>query len=438
MLSARAVSGRFRTLRAWADVALIAVLFGIPWIRIGGEPLVQLDIPAREFHVLGLVIAPQELYFLWLILAALALALFFFTALLGRVWCGWACPQTVFTDVFAVVARFLQGWKGPRPPERVAAWRILLTHLVWMGLSLVIGFHLVAYFASPYQLLERLQSGGPYGAAFGFLVVMAVLSYLDFVVVKQTFCRYLCPYARFQGVLFDRDTLVISYDRARGEPRGKRGTVAGDCVDCGLCVQVCPTEIDIRDGLQLECITCTQCIDACNGVMARTGREPELIGYRALSALEGTRPARVLRPRVVVYGGMLVAAGVAFAALLMVRVPMDFTVMHNRQALFGRAADGRYGNAFTLRLENRDRVEHAYRIRVEATGTDFALIAGQNPIPVGPTDAVEARVFVMAPLGWEPDGTRKELRFVLEPVEGGDRPLVRPTHFLTPEIRDAG
>ena len=438
MLSARAVSGRFRTLRGWADVALIAFLFGIPWIRISGEPLVLLDVPARKFHVLGLVIAPQELYFLWLILAALALSLFFFTALVGRVWCGWACPQTVFTDVFAVVARRIQGWKGPRPPTQVAAWRLGLTHLVWLGLSLVIGFHLVAYFVSPHELMARFQQGGPYGTAFGFLGVMGAVAYLDFVVIKQDFCRSLCPYARFQGVLFDQDTLVISYDSARGEPRGKRGRVEGDCVDCGLCVEVCPTRIDIREGLQFECITCTQCIDVCDGVMARTGRAPGLIGYRSLSAAGGGGPARLLRPRVVGYGALLALVAVVFTGLVAVRVPMDFTITHNRQALFGRAADGRYGNAFTLRLENRDRIGHRYRIRVEGDDTSFSLIAGQNPIPVGANDAVEARVFVVAPAGWVPQRDREALRFVLEPVDGGDRPLVQSTHFLTPEVRDAG
>ncbi|MEN8159083.1 MAG: cytochrome c oxidase accessory protein CcoG, partial [Myxococcota bacterium] len=284
MIQARAVQGGYRRLRWWADAALIAVLLGVPWVRIGGEPLVWLDIPARKFHVFGLVIVPQELYFLWLLLAGLALALFLGSALLGRLWCGWACPQTVFTDVFAAAARFIQGWRTSRPPARVALWRRLLTHVVWMAASLVVGFHVVGYFVPPYTLLERLAAG-PSGTAFGFLAVTSLLAYLDFAFVRQTFCKALCPYARFQGVLLDRDSLVIGYDVWRGEPRGKVGSTDGDCVDCRLCVQVCPTGIDIRNGLQLECIACTQCIDACDGVMARLGRPRGLIDYRSWVSL---------------------------------------------------------------------------------------------------------------------------------------------------------
>ncbi|MDX1650051.1 MAG: cytochrome c oxidase accessory protein CcoG [Myxococcota bacterium] len=438
MIQARPVQGAWRRLRWAADAVLIAILLGIPWVRIGGEPLVWLDVPGRKFHVFGLVIFPQELYFLWLILAGLALALFFFTALAGRLWCGWACPQTVFTDVFAAVARFVQGWKGTRPPRRLAPWRRAATHVIWLGLSAVVAFHLVGYFVPPPELLARLRAGELAGAAGGFLVVMTALTYLDFGLVRQTFCKYLCPYARFQGVLFDRDTLVVGYDVQRGEPRGKKGVTRGDCVDCGLCVQVCPTGIDIRDGLQLECIACTQCIDACNGVMAKTGRPPDLIGYRSLAGLEGARRARLLRPRVALYGALMVAVGVAFVGLLSARNPMDLTVAHNREALFGRAADGRLGNAFTLRLENRERVDRAFRLRVEGTGREgdgddaFDLVAGMNPIQVAAISTVEARVFVMAPSDYEAEGGRAPLRFVAERVDDPTRHVVRRTQFLVP------
>jgi cytochrome c oxidase accessory protein FixG len=426
MLQARPVRGSFRRLRWWADALLIAVLFAVPWIRVGGEPLVLLDVPGRKFHVLGLVIFPQELYFLWLILAGLALALFFFTALFGRVWCGWACPQTVFTDVFAALARRIQGWRGSTPPARLPAWRVAATHAAWLAASWVIGFHLVGYFRSPYQLISEAAAGHIYPTIFAFHMAAAALAYLDFVFLKQHFCKYLCPYARFQGVLFDRDTLVIGYDEARGEPRGKRGSVSGDCVDCGLCVAVCPTGIDIRRGLQLECIACTQCIDACNGVMERIGRARDLIGYRALA---GARPSRVLRPRVVAYGALLLASVLAFAALLGRRQPMDLFVERNRDSLYSTMADGRLGNSFILHIQNRDRVEHRFRIRIAESG--FDLVAGVNPIPVPATSSVETRVFVLA--GAEsrlPAST--PLRFVLETESDGRRPIVRETHFLAP------
>jgi len=445
VLAARPVRGRFRRLRWIADAILIAILFAVPWVRIGGEPLILLDVPRRNFHVFGLVIFPQELFFLWLIVAGLALSLFFFTALAGRLWCGWACPQTVFTDVYAAVARRLQGWSRAGPPARVARWRRIATHVAWVGLSTVVGFHLVGYFRSPYEMLGAFASGDWTGASVGFWLAGTGLAYFDFGLVRQTFCKYLCPYARFQSVLLDRDSLVVGYDLGRGEPRGKRGTAgAGDCVDCGLCVAVCPTGIDIRKGLQLECIACTQCIDACNGVMARLGRAPDLIGYRSLASVEG-RATRLLRPRVAVYGGLLLAVGGAFAGALAQRLPLDLEVERNRSALYQTAADGRIGNAYTLHLQNRDRRDHEYRIRLDAPPS-FDLVAGVNPLALRATESAEARVFVLAQPGAlaEPrDGTA--IRFVVEEL-GADgtpkRSLARPSTFVSPsrkgEIEEHG
>jgi cytochrome c oxidase accessory protein FixG len=435
VLNARPVDGRFRRARHAANAALIAILFGIPWVRIAGEPLVLIDIPARKFHVFGLVIFPQELYFLWLIVAALALALFFFTALGGRLWCGWACPQTVFTDLFAQLARRIEGWRGSRRPARIAVWRRIALHACWGALSVAIAFHVVGYFVPPHALMARIAARQLGGAGFAFLAVVGALAYVDFAFVRQTFCKYLCPYARFQGVLFDRDTLVIGYDAKRGEPRGKRGSASGDCVDCSLCVQVCPSDIDIRNGLQLECIACTQCIDACDGVMERIGRPRGLIAYRALAALEGLRTPRWLRPRVVVYGALLSALIVAFVAALERRVPMDLVVEHNRDALYTRAADGRVGNSFTLHIENRARAAERFRLRLESEPAGYELIAGLNPIPVGATGVANARVFVMAPSG---SAREAELRFVLESALRPGEHVVRETHFIAPKGGFAG
>ncbi len=440
MLNARPVQGFFRRFRWAADGILIAILVLVPWARIDGEPLVLLDVPGRKFHVFGLVIFPQELYFLWLIVAALALALFFFTALAGRLWCGWACPQTVLTDVYAAVARRLQGWSRSGPPARVATWRKLATHGLWILLSLILGFHLVGYFVSPYDLLPALRSGTLTPTETGFLIVASALAYLDFVVVRQTFCKFLCPYARFQSVLFDRDTLVVGYDRLRGEPRTRRlqrgGGVAagGDCVDCGLCVAVCPSAIDIRDGLQLECIACTQCIDACNGVMARLGRPRNLIGYRSLVGLERIRPVRLLRPRVAIYAALLCAVTLSFVSLLAERVPLAIEVSHNPSALSGASADGRFANAFTLHIQNRDRVPRVLRLRIEAPA-GFELLAGVNPVTVPPLATVEARVFVLADheaLEEELEHRSGRFRFVVEEISDPRRSASAPATFLAP------
>ena len=441
MWSARPVEGFFRRLRWAADGVLIAILLAVPWIQIGGEPLVRFDVPARKFHVFGLVIFPQELYFLWLIVMGLALSLFFFTALVGRIWCGWACPQTVITDVYDGVARFIQGWSRGAPPKRVAGWRKLATHAVWLLFAAALGFHLVGYFVSPRQLLGDAIAGALTPTVTGFLVVSTALAYLDFAVVRQTFCKYLCPYARFQGVLFDSDTLVIGYDGQRGEPRGKLGSTTGDCVDCGLCVAVCPTGIDIRQGLQLECIACTQCIDACNGVMEKVGRPANLIGYRSLVSLERRRPLRILRPRVVVYGALLALVGAGFAWALGAREPLDLQVAHNASVLFGATADGRPSNAFVLHIQNRDREDHDFRIRLDAS-EDFALVAGQNPVRVEALTSLEARVFVVAETSdgeeGDDDARPTALRFVIERTNEPSQSVAREASFVfAPKITGA-
>jgi cytochrome c oxidase accessory protein FixG len=425
---ARPVEGFFRRLRWAADGVLVAILLIVPWIEIGGEPLVRLDVPARKFHVFGLVLFPQELFFLWLIVMGLALALFFFTALVGRVWCGWACPQTVLTDLYDAVARLVQGWTRGAPPKHVAGWRVLATHALWLLLAAVLGFHLVAYFASPAQLLRDASSGTLTPTVAGFLLASTALAYLDLAVVRQTFCKYLCPYARFQGVLFDSDTLVIGYDARRGEPRGKLGSTTGDCVDCGLCVAVCPTGIDIRKGLQLECIACTHCIDACNEVMEKVDRPANLIGYRSLVSLEGRRRARILRPRVLIYGALLALVGAGFGWAVGAREPLDLQVAHNASVLFGATPDGRASNAFVLHIQNRDREDHDFRIRLEAP-PGFDLVAGQNPLRVEALGSLEARVFVLAAAGIDA-APENALRFVLERVDQPARAVARPAHFL--------
>jgi cytochrome c oxidase accessory protein FixG len=332
----------------------------------------------------------------------------------------------VFSDLFAGIARRIQGFRGTRAPARVAKWRIAATHAVFAALGLVIGFHLVAYFCSPRDLLGDLLHGEASRVQVGFLAFGAVVSYLDFAIVRQTFCKYLCPYARFQGVLFDSDTLVIGYDAARGEPRGKRGTAAGDCVDCGLCVAVCPTQIDIRNGLQLECIACTQCIDACNGVMAKLGRKPELIGYRSLVSLEGRGRARILRPRVVVYAALLVAVGAAFATTLARRMPFELTVAHNPSSLYETLADGRTGNSYTLHIENRGLAKQAFRLALEAP-EGFELLGSAGTVDIEAASIRELRVFVAAPSTGRPT---QPIAFSLEDSERPERRVRRTAMFV--------
>ncbi|MFI5315601.1 MAG: cytochrome c oxidase accessory protein CcoG [Myxococcota bacterium] len=428
MLDARPVRGFFRSLRTRVDAVLIAILFVVPWLELGGEPLLRLDVPQRRFHVLGLVIFPGELVFLWLIVMGLALALFFFTALAGRLWCGWACPQTIFSDLFAGVARRIHGWRGTRSPASASRARAVATHFAWAAISLVIGFHLVSYFCSPRELAGELLHAEVSATRLGFLTAASALAYLDFGLVRQTFCKYLCPYARFQGVLFDAETLVVAYDAARGEPRGKRGKAAGDCVDCGLCVAVCPTGIDIRGGLQLECIACTQCIDACDGVMEKLGRAPKLIGYRSQIELASRRKARLLRPRVAVYGALLLVVVGVFSAAVAARVPFEVFVAHNAASLYATLADGRPGNAYTLRVENRDRVAHRFELSLDAPD-GFSLLAGVNPIGLDPVSSRELRVFVAGPRAFG-EARSQPISFSLADLDRPSLRLRRDATFL--------
>ncbi|HTO53776.1 MAG TPA: cytochrome c oxidase accessory protein CcoG [Myxococcota bacterium] len=416
MVWARPVQGFYRALRTRVEAVLIGILLIVPWVELGGEPLLRFDIPNRRFHVAGLVIFPSEFLFLWLLVVGLALALFFFTALAGRLWCGWGCPQTIFSELFAAVARRIQGWRGSRPPARVTRARLLATHAVWLALAALIGFHLLGVFVPPRELASALARGSATGTQLGFLAAATGIAYLDFAWVRQTFCKYLCPYARFQSVLFDRDTLVVAYDPARGEPRGKRGSTTGDCVDCRLCVAVCPTGIDIRQGLQLECIACTQCIDACDGVMAKLGREPALIGYRAAS---GGR-ARLLRPRVAVYGVALCATICVLAVQLAARIPFEVFATHNASSLYSTLSDGRTANSYTLHIENRDRAAHRFELGLEAP-PGFDLLAGVNPIELEPLASRELRVFVAGP----PDGNATAAREIWFSLADADRAALR-------------
>ncbi len=468
MRAAKPVRGYWRSLRNATNTVLVLILFSVPWVRIGSEPLVLLDIPKRQFHTFGLIIFPQELYFLWLLIAVLVLSLFFFTAIGGRLWCGYACPQTVFTDLFAGIGRALATTRLSPHRKQVPLSRRLVVHGVWLSISFLVAFHLVGYFVSPYSWKESLARGELPRIASSFVLVLGVIAYLDFAFLRQRFCKFLCPYARLQSVLFDRDTLVIAYDRNRGEPRGKRGRVEGDCVNCGLCVAVCPSEIDIRDGLQLECIACTQCIDACNQVMRQIGRQENLIGYRSLSQSDGNQgqsdgdhssktrlpsemsrasekrgESRGFRPRVVAYGGLLLVAASSFAIALARREPLELSVRRNRSALYSQTASGEIGNAYTLEIENRSRRARRFQLALEESR--YRLVAGLNPIQVPATAHIETKVFVLdtrtAGHSQTPSASaassneNREIHFVLQALDAPSERVTRRARFIAPSTR---
>jgi cytochrome c oxidase accessory protein FixG len=373
----REVHGLFASLRVLGVVALLGIYYGLPWLQWDGRQAVLLDLPARQFHIFGLTFWPQDLFFLAALLIVAALALFFFTALAGRLWCGYACPQTVWTEVFLWIERKIEGDrlkqikldKAPWTPRKALIKG--LKHAVWILFSLYTGFTFVGYFTPIRELAVAFAQWdlGPWETFWIFFYGFATYGNAGWL--REQVCIYMCPYARFQSAMFDRDTLIISYDEGRGEPRGPRKRYEdyrakglGDCIKCQMCVQVCPTGIDIRDGLQYQCIGCAACIDVCDEVMDKVGYPKGLIRYTTENAMEG-KPAHILRPRVIVYAMLLLLITGSVVYGIATRIPLQLDVIRDRNALYRQTSEGRVENIYTLKVANMDKGPHDYRLSVE-------------------------------------------------------------------------
>ncbi len=362
-------------------VALLGLYYGLAWLQWDGRQAVLFDLPARKFYIFNLVLFPQDFFFLsWLLIIA-ALSLFFFTALAGRLWCGYACPQTVWTEAFLWMERLAEGRGAARRKLDRGPWngnkirRKVAKQALWIGFALWTGFTFVGYFTPIRDLGIKTVTLSLGGWEAFWVLFYGFATYGNAGFMREQVCKYMCPYARFQSAMFDRDSLIISYDEARGEPRGSRRRSAdpkaaglGDCIDCTMCVQVCPTGIDIRKGLQYECIACAACIDACDGVMDKMNYPRGLIRYSTQHAMEGAA-TRVLRPRVLVYGTVLTALCVAFVFALFTRVPLELDIIRDRNALYRDSRPGYIENVYMLRVINKDERPHAYEIDVAGLPT---------------------------------------------------------------------
>jgi cytochrome c oxidase accessory protein FixG len=369
-VEAQSVTGTFTTIRRWTFFALHLVLFVTPWIPVGGHPAVLVDLPHRQVFALGQVYTAADTIFLLIILLFLAFSLFFFTSLFGRLWCGYACPQTVFLETWIrPLEQWIEGDRSRRLRRQRQGlsfdlvWRRTVKWLAFAIVACAVAMAFVSYFAGARDLWTG--RGGP--VEYGIVAFFTAVFFLDFAWFREQFCNYLCPYARFQGALTDDETIQVTYFPARGEPRG--GKTAGEdgrCIDCGKCVVVCPQGIDIRNGFQLECIACSRCIDACTGVMRQLGH-PSLVGYSSLVEMQGKRRPRFLRPRTLVYAALLVGLVVTGAAMARGRVPFEVTVNRAPGSLFTVDADGAIRNTFLLKItSNEPRPEPVtYAIRVE-------------------------------------------------------------------------
>jgi len=386
----RNVKGTFASLRKLAMVVLLGLYYIVPWINWAGHQSVLFDLPARKFYILGLTFWPQDFIFLTLMLIIAGLSLFFVTAVWGRLWCGYACPQTVWTEAFMWLERLIEGDRNKRIKLDASPWnrnkilRKTAKQFVWIGFALWTGFTFVGFFTPIRELGHSIISfqTGPWETFW--LLFYSFATYGNAGILREQVCKYMCPYARFQSAMFDKDTLVIAYDEARGEPRGgRRKSVVpseqglGDCISCTLCVQVCPTGIDIREGLQIECIACAACIDVCDQVMDKMGYENGLISYTTEHKISGEK-THVLRPRIFVYSFLLLAliAGVIWS--VNERVLLRADLLRDRNALYRELPDNRIENVYTLKLINMDFKPHQYRIEV-VDNDDMVLFISPEP-----------------------------------------------------------
>ncbi|MCC7151323.1 MAG: cytochrome c oxidase accessory protein CcoG [Rubrivivax sp.] len=410
---ARAVTGVFARWR-WIFVWLTQVAFyGLPWLMWNERQAVLFDLVSRRFYIFGLVLYPQDLIYLTALLMISAYALFLFTTVAGRLWCGYTCPQTVYTEIFMWIEQRLEGDRVRRmkldaaPWSFEKLWRKSSKQLAWIAVGLWTGFTFVGYFTPIRTLGAAVATLGLGPWETFWILFYGFATYGNAGWMREQVCKYMCPYARFQSAMFDKDTLIITYDPGRGEPRGARSKKidrqaagVGDCVDCTLCVQVCPTGIDIRQGLQYECIGCAACIDVCDGVMDKMDYPRGLIRYTTQNGLAQrlTRQqmwARVLRPRVLVYTAILGVIVAAFAWSIATRAPLRVDVVRDRASLARLVDDGRIENIYRLQVMNQSEQPQAYRFTVE--GLPGIAIVEQGGLDLAPAAAQWLTLHVQIP-----------------------------------------
>jgi cytochrome c oxidase accessory protein FixG len=443
----RSVSGRYARLR-WIAVGLTQLIFyGLPWMQWNGRQAVLFDLGARKFYVFGVVLWPQDFVYLAVLLVIAALSLFFFTALAGRLWCGFACPQTVYTEIFMWIERRVEGDRVARmkldaAPLTLRKLRIKSAkHLLWAILSLWTGLTFIGYFAPIRDLGIQIAtlSLGPWQWFWWLFYSFATWGNAGFM--REQVCKYMCPYARFQSAMFDKDTMIVTYDQQRGDPRGSRPRKVdpaaiglGDCVDCKLCVQVCPTGIDIRDGLQYECIGCAACVDVCNEVMHKMAYQPGLIRFSTENSIRGRLDPRqtlrrAVRPRVLIYGAILLGLVVSLLASVLLRNPLNVDVIRDRYSLARIAEDGSVENTYRLQLMNAS--ERPLSLQVEVAGIESIQVSGNArfEVPAAANRIVPVSVRIAPDAG---QAGSNPIRFIISEISGQGLLHEEKAVFLVP------
>jgi cytochrome c oxidase accessory protein FixG len=440
----RAVHGIFAMWRTIGVFVLLGLYYGVPWLQWQGRQAVLLDLPERKFYIFSITFWPQDFFYLAVLLMIAALSLFFFTALAGRLWCGFACPQTVWTEVFLWIERKIEGDRPKQMKLDQAPWtarKFLIKggkHAAWIIFAAYTGFTFVGYFTPIHGLWDKIitLNMGPWESFW--IVFYSVATYGNAGWLREQVCIYMCPYARFQSAMFDRDTLIISYDPERGEPRGSRkkgvdhhAAGLGDCIDCTLCVQVCPTGIDIRNGLQYQCIACASCVDVCDQVMDQMGYPRGLVRYTTENAMEG-KQAHIVRPRMIVYALILLGmlSGLGYAMLH--RTPLELDVIRDRNTLYRETNEGLIENVYTLKILNMDDKAHEYRLSASGIeGLQLRLDRRHDDIRVPAGEVNELVVRLRA----DPYALKKRstaVTFTIQAEEDKSLKATEPARFLGP------
>lgn len=434
------VKGKYRRLKWYAMMVLLAIYYATPWIRWDRGPhapdqAILIDMPSRRAYFFSIEIWPQEVYYLMGILILAAVGLFLATALFGRVWCGYACPQTVWTDLFISVERFFQGDRNQQMKRDKGAWtfdkiwRKTVTHILWIVIGLLTGGAWVFYFNDAPTLFTQITHLSVPLSVGGWVLALTVSTYLMAGFAREQVCTYMCPYARFQSAMFDKNTLIIGYDEKRGEERGhhKKGASwenRGHCIDCTRCVQVCPAGIDIRNGLQMECIACGLCVDACNEVMDKIDLPRGLIRYDSaqnLSVAAEQRKFKIVRPRTLYYVAILAVVGGLMVLGLTTRAPLEVNILHDRNPLFVTLSDGKVRNGYMIKILNKTHDDRVYTLEAPDFSDASIVIHGTGDavlkdMPVFSDSVGEYRVFMSA---MPHTDKRIPFKFIVKDIKSG-------------------